>query len=129
MNLQELATDFNYSLIQSGDHLRFEDNRSRVDLCLERTGEDTVFAYFYARTTSWDFGGERTDLNDALSVLAVMFRRFFGVSCSLWDIPHPVGSAPDTEVYARYFTVDQPSGSNYRLDEIGIKQLSTQHGR
>jgi hypothetical protein len=88
MNLQKLATDFKYSLIQSGDYFRFEDNRSRVALCLERTGEDTVFAYFYARTTSWDFGGERTDLNDALSVLAVMFLRFFGVSCSLWDIPH-----------------------------------------
>ncbi len=86
--------------------------------------DNEFFVYIYARTTSWDLPGERTDANEQLSVMLATFLRVLSVaSCRLWDIPHPV-DVPDTEVYARYLTLDQPNNSIIKFDTDGIQRIS-----
>lgn len=71
--------------------------------------DQDIFVYFFIRTTSFDFDGERTDLHDCFSaLLAGIFRTSSSMSCSLWDVRHPV-SGIATELYARYITIGQSS--------------------
>jgi Restriction endonuclease len=121
--LRQLAKLFDYELIDREHSLSFEDARSRIQPRFELLGADEVFVYFYVRTTSWDFSGERTDIHDVLSFFSAMFLRNVGVSARLWDVPNKFSRIP-TELYARYLTLDQPRRSMYRLDPQGCQQLS-----
>lgn len=120
--LNSLATMFEYKMVDNGERIVFVDDRSRILPGFEVTGNNEVFVYFTVRTTSWDFDGERTDVNDALSLFMAIFLRVFDVSCVLWDIPNMFSRIP-TELYGRYITVGQPNRSNYKLDEFGLEQL------
>lgn len=93
------------------DHFIVSRPCSRLKFSLEFT-ESGVFVYLYFRTTSWDWDGERTDLNDVLSVLPAILLRIGPpyASCLLYDIEHPVGAMPESEVYARYIAFGQPTG-------------------
>jgi hypothetical protein len=95
----------------SKDHLVLSRPSGRLTFSLEFT-ESGVFIYLYFRTTSWDWDGERTDLNDVLSVLPAVFLRIGApyASCMLYDIEHPAGEMPESEVYARYIVFMQPEG-------------------
>jgi hypothetical protein len=42
----------------------------------------------------------------------------------MWDVTNPAVPVPDTEVYARYVTFDQPHDSRFQLDTEGCKKLS-----
>jgi hypothetical protein len=86
-------------------------------------GEENVFVYLFIRTTSFDFDGERTDLHDCFSaLLAADLRSTSSVSCSLWDVPHPV-SGIATELYARYITINQSLSAFNSTSERGIDFL------
>ncbi|KGW25021.1 hypothetical protein GSH05_32375 [Burkholderia pseudomallei] len=105
------------------DHLVLSRENSRLMFCVQFT-ENGLFTYLYFRTTSWDWDGERTDLNDFLSVLPAAFFRVVQpfMSCVLYDIEHPVGGMPGCEVYARYIAFGQPDGS-MSLSEDSIERL------
>jgi hypothetical protein len=62
-----------------------------------------AFVWFIIRTTSWDFGGERTDLHDLLSLtLAALLTATGGASCQLIDEVNPAGiPGLEDEIYAR----------------------------
>lgn len=98
-------------------HVVVARDRSRLTFSLEFT-ETGVFAYAYFRTTSWDWDGERTDLNDLLSVLPAISLRIEPpfISSLLYDVEHPLGlfvdgnPMPESEVYARYIAFSQPEG-------------------
>jgi hypothetical protein len=120
--LEPLATMFQYTTTGSDQHVAFNDKSSRIIPRFEATSDDDIFLYLDVQTTSWDFEGERTDLNDALSFFTAIFLRLFDISCALWDIPNAFSGIP-TELYGRYITVAQPNRSNYRLDEHGVEQI------
>ncbi len=85
--------------------------------------ENNAFTYIFIRTSSWDFYGERTDLHDCLSALLAAFLRSDGsVSCSLWDVPHPI-TGIETELYARYITIDQTYHTFDLLNKAAIDSL------
>ncbi|MHB8712510.1 MAG: restriction endonuclease [Trichloromonadaceae bacterium] len=124
--ITKLADDFGYTLYVDGRLISLHDERSYFSVNFEFTESkpDTAFVYLYVRTTSWDLPGERTDANEFISMMLGVFLRVeIGVSPSLWDIPHPAIPAPETEIYARYVVVDQPFGSEYSLDDRGIKNI------
>jgi len=105
------------------DHLVIARENGRLTFSVQFT-ETGVFVYLYFRTTSWDWDGERTDLNDLLSVLPAAFFRLVRpfMSCVLYDIEHPVGGMPECEVYARYIGFGQPEGS-LSLSEDSVDRL------
>lgn len=104
------ATDIGYSAELKGDHLVIGRN-SLFSFHLSLQEPDRCFAYFYVRTTSWTFPGERTDLHHALSIILAAGLRV-SVPCSpeLLDQGHPVAGIPG-ELYGRYISLNQPSGS------------------
>lgn len=89
---------------------------------LEGTG-DKVFLLLSCRTSSWDWSGERTDLNDVVSHLTAAFlRRVARMSARFILIPNPAVDIKP-EIYARYLIFDQPDGSSFRLDGDGLERL------
>jgi hypothetical protein len=120
--LEPLAAAFRYRIGDADRRVQFYDENSHILPAFEAAGDDEAFVYFAVRTTSWNFEGERTDINDALSFFAAITLRTFDVSCTLLDIPNVFSGIP-TEIYGRYLTVDQPTRSIYKLDEHGIGQL------
>jgi hypothetical protein len=126
--VQRLAKEFRFNATLGSFRHRASLQRDRFPITIgfSKAGKNCVFVYLYVRTTSWDFEGERTDLHDALSVaLACMLRILpSGVSCRIWDVGNPAVQVPDTEIYGRYLTFDQPSGSIFKLDEVGYSKLS-----
>ena len=125
-SLSGLADEFNYSLEVKEHRVSFQDSRACITLNLEFTTEsrEEIFLYVYVRTTSWDLPGERTDANEFMStMLGVYLRLEIGVSCSIWDIPHPAGEMLETEIYARYLVANQPFSSKYELNESGVGEI------
>lgn len=92
-------------------HLLFSKENSRLKFSLEFI-ESGIFAYIYFRSTSWDWDGERTDVNDMFSVLPALLLRVAPpyTSCLLYDLEHPIGDMPESEIYARYIVPVQPDG-------------------
>jgi hypothetical protein len=125
--LRRLAKEFGYKAAfdRAPRHAVLQAEGFPITICCDQVGTDSIFVYLFIRTTSWDFEGERTDLHDALSVLVCSFLRCLpnGVSSRIWDIPHPAVDAPETEVYARYVTFEQPFGSLFSLDTEGYEKL------
>jgi Restriction endonuclease len=105
------------------NHLVIAREHSRLTCSVQLT-ETGAFIYLYFRTTSWDWDGERTDLNDLLSVLPAAFFRLVRpfISCVLYDIEHPVGGMPECEVYARYIVFGQPE-SNLSLSQDSVDRV------
>jgi len=71
--------------------------------------DDHHFAlFFYCRTSSFNWVGERTDLHDVASVLfASTLRALSGVSCRLVNVLNPAIDVP-SEIYGRYIVPIQP---------------------
>lgn len=92
---------------------------------LEPHGEDVAVIYLYTRTSSWDLPGERTDANDLMSVLLAAFMRCGSENFSpmLWDVGNPAIWAPETEVYARILTLEQPHNSVVRTYDGSFSDL------
>lgn len=71
--------------------------------------DDHHFAlFFYCRTDSFNWVGERTDLHDVASVLfASTLRALLRVSCRLVNVLNPAIDVP-SEIYGRYIVPIQP---------------------
>lgn len=98
---------------------------SLMDLGIERISDQEIFAFGICHTTSWDWAGDRTDLNDVFSHFAAASLRFVGgISSRLIDVPHPVSEFVDSPLHARYLTFDQPNGSFFSTrDDSSANEL------
>lgn len=86
---------------------------SPFHLALHQSDPETVFPYVFCRTQSFHWAGERSDLNDILSVsMAVCLRLGATASSRLIEIPHPAAHI-DGELYARYLVLEQPYLTGY----------------
>jgi hypothetical protein len=78
---------------------------------------DSPKIYFYERTTSWQYDGERSDLHDVISTLLSVFLKLnFDISCALYDVPHPAIET-SCEIYARYIIPQQLNSWFNELNE------------
>lgn len=105
-------------------HAQLNRPGSPVTVNIEGDEENDTFVYLFVRTTSWDFPGERTDLQDCWSSFLAASLRLSKIkaSCSLWDVPHPAIYI-ETEVYARYITIEQSASPIRLLNKAGIERL------
>jgi len=85
---------------------------------------DRLDLYFYHRTTSWNFDGERSDLHDVISVIFCVFLKVnFDISCSIHDVPHPAIET-EAEIYARYIIPQQIESDYFSFDTKSIEKIS-----
>lgn len=122
--VEKLAKEFGFPLQSEGDIIHLAAPNAPLTINLDITGEVYAFVYLSLRFTSWDAPGERTDLNEFYSLFFSSFFRVLGdFSCTIFDVEHPVAEVPDTEVYARYFTLTQPNNSTFPFSEAGVELL------
>jgi hypothetical protein len=127
--IEQLAENLNYiassGIDEHGWYVKLERQDSRMITRFDIQHDSSAFISFFVRTTSWDVDGERTDLHDCLSTLFAAFLRVAPrpVSCSYWDVPHPAFVAPETEIYARYLTVDQSDPGNFFVTAQALPQI------
>jgi hypothetical protein len=112
--LSAFARDFGYECKSIGDSLvRLKRSGSPFTLNLESTPAGSILPYFYVRSSSWDWPGERSDMNDVFStVFSVAMRAALAASCRFVEIGHPVADIPG-ELYARYLLPEQPFATGY----------------
>lgn len=86
----------------------FTDSASGITLFLEIKEPNDFSFYFLERTYDILYHGDRTDVHVIISLMFASFLREFNceISCSLFDIPHPV--IPD-EIWGRYIMPEQTS--------------------
>jgi hypothetical protein len=84
----------------------FTDSASGITLFLEINEPNNFSFYFLERTYDLLYHGDRTDVHVIMSLMFASFLREFNyeISCSLFDIPHPV--VPD-EIWGRYIMPEQ----------------------
>ncbi|RAY17270.1 hypothetical protein DPM19_00775 [Actinomadura craniellae] len=115
-NLIAVAEECSLEARCNEDSLNIKLPHSPISLHFEKVSETTLFGAFYLRTNSWNWPGERSDLNDILSMLVAMFFAETGTaSCALMDVPHPAAYVPSGEVYARYILLSQPSNGYFHV--------------
>jgi hypothetical protein len=123
-HINKTAKEFGYQIRKGKDLIQLSSPNGPLTLNIEISSESQVFIYLFLRFTSWDAPGERTDLNEFYTLLFCSFFRILGdASYTIWDIEHPACSVPETEVYARYILLTQPSASVYRISEPGYLQI------
>lgn len=121
--IRKIASELLYQVKEQEDRLLLGRESTLLTIPFDFYEEKVTF-YLFARTTSWDAPGERTDLNDILSTLPAIFLRIESphISSTLFDIENPCGIAPEIEVYARYIAFTQPN--NYSLLDRSTETLS-----
>lgn len=84
----------------------FTDQASGITLFLEVKSPTDFSFYFSERTYDILYNGDRTDVHVIMSLMFACFLREFKseISCSLFDIPHPV---IDDEIWGRYIMPEQ----------------------
>jgi hypothetical protein len=97
---------------------------SPLGILIEDDGpNDRILTYAYFRTRSADWAGERTDLNDSLSLLCTAFFQAIGfASCQVTDIPNQFSMIPG-ELYARYLTFGDAHGSIFHKGKEAQRAL------
>jgi len=79
--------------------------------------------YFYERTTSSDFDGDRSDIHDVVSILLAVFLKLnHDISCSIFDVPHPAIET-SCEIYARYILIQQFDKAFYKSDLDTVEKI------
>lgn len=110
--ISEFAKKFDFQKINKNENGMsiLMDYFSGISLFIRFRDEDEIEFYFYQRTTSHVYNGERTDLHDVISVTFAAFLKGFDkqVSCAFYDVPHPaVPELNSFEIYARYIVPRQ----------------------
>jgi hypothetical protein len=120
----QIAKEYGLSVRGTEEHFQIG-GLGIITINAERISDDTLFLYLYCRTTSWDLPGERTDANDLHSLLLSAYLRCRSepYSSALWDVFNPAVDVPETEVYARYITFQQPDNSIVRSDEAALAEI------
>lgn len=112
--LKSISKEFSYDANCRDDGLIVLSRENTLLTISIRFYDNGVHIYLYARTTSWDGDGDRTDMNDIFSTYPALYMRVdIGVSCTLLNIEHPLGQGVNgainsIELYARYLTFTQP---------------------
>ncbi|KOY84525.1 hypothetical protein AD998_20230 [bacterium 336/3] len=90
----------------SGRFRIFTDHASGITLFLEVKSPTKFSFYFLERTYDIVYHGDRTDIHVIMSLMFASFLREFNteISCSLFDIPHPV---VEDEIWGRYIMPEQ----------------------
>ena len=113
-SLAAVAEDHQFQVQHNDEMLRLRIPCSPITLRFEKVSSTTIFGAFYVQTQSWDWPGERSDLNDVISILVGIYLAREGIaSCTLIDVPHPAAHVPTGEVYARYLLMSQPNGGYF----------------
>jgi hypothetical protein len=111
-----LANGLGYEYRRGAGVHRFQRPGSPFILGFEATNEHTLLPHIYVRTTSWNWPGERSDLNDIFSTcFAVTMRQASGISCRFMEVPNEF-SGIRSELYARYLIPEQPFLTGYPFD-------------
>lgn len=100
-----------------------------ANLNAERLKDEWYGVWFYFRTTSFEWSGERSDLNDVMSSIMVALTCKVGkFSCSLIDFPNEFSRIP-SELHRRVALPQQPENKSYQLTIPSIGELlSSFHG-
>lgn len=108
--VRRFAAEFDAELLQTPIGARMCPESNLLQLHLEYLNADQAFFYFSFRTTSWDFGGERTDLHDVVPLAVAALLSCTGhASCQLIDEVNPGIPGPYDEIYARLLVPRQPN--------------------
>ena len=81
----------------------------------------------FVRTSSWQFEGERSDLNDLISSVAAILHKTNGSSVSMLTMDHPVLDEP-SGVYARVFTFERHGLINFEFAESDFEPIKSIFG-
>ncbi|MEY9486267.1 hypothetical protein RKD26_002061 [Streptomyces calvus] len=118
------AEAFGLSVSQDAHRTSIRLPCSSLKLHIEKVDDSSFYAAFYMRTSSWEWSGERSDLHDAFSLVAASFLAESSmVSCALMDVPHPAMRTREAEIYARFMTIEQPSGGFYSAGVDGLVEI------
>lgn len=92
--------------IGDGNFKIFTDHASGITLFLAIEKRKNLSFYFLQRTYDIVYQGDRSDAHVILSLMFANFLRHInnGISCSLFDIPHPV---IEDEIWGRYIMPEQ----------------------
>ena len=115
------ANDYGYEHKSISDKLdTLQRPGSPIKMGLETTVEGTVLPYFYVRTSSWNWPGERTDLNDIIStIFAAVIRSDLTACCRFLEVANSFSGVPG-ELYARYLVPEQPFATGYLADDDSL---------
>lgn len=122
-SLKTLASEAGFTVTSGEDVTSLYLEGLPISVKVVEATDDKVFLLLACRTLSWDWSGERTDLNDVVSHLSAAFlRNLAHVSARFILIPNPAADLKP-EIYARYLLFDQPNESSYDLDDEGLERL------
>lgn len=94
--------------------------RIRSDVSLKKPYLNSIWGFI--RTSSWQFNGDRSDLNDLISCVAAILHRTDGISVSMSMIDHPVLDEP-SGVYARLLTYERHGLINFKFSEAYFEPI------
>lgn len=127
-SISEFVSDFDYEIVNS-DEKRIRiilDHLSGIQFELFFDEDESITFYFYQRTQSFIFNGERTDLNDIISVVFAAFFKLYKKQASLCliNFPHPaLPELDETEIYARYITPGQIRSTILDFSLDGLEEI------
>ena len=120
--IDSISKEFDFTAQCEDDIIHLSAPNAPLTVNFDLTGEADAFVYLLLRFGSWDAPGERTDLNEFYTIFFSSFFRVLGdFSCTIIDVEHPVAYVPETEVYGRYMTLNQPNNSAYPYTESGLE--------
>lgn len=102
----------------------FTDESSGITLFIEIDSQTNFSFYFLQRTHDVIYNGDRSDAHMVLSLMFACFLRCYnsGISCSFFDIPHPV---IENEIWGRYIMPEQmPSFIGFSTKEKRNEAIS-----
>ncbi|MGP3967388.1 restriction endonuclease [Streptomyces sp. 6N223] len=126
----QIAREKGFETDETASGARIRIPCSPISMQMDIVDDQTIFAAFYLRTTSWEWPGERSDLHDAFSVIAASHLAEKGIaSCALLDVPHPAARTAEAEIYARFMAIGQPNGGYFHSsdgDFAGLREIIEQ---
>jgi Restriction endonuclease len=127
--LEDFASKLHFSVRERDDIASFQIPCLGTSITAERVTGEWYGAWFDFRTTSWDWPGERSDLNDITSsIMMALACKIGNFSCSLIDYPNEFSRIP-SELYRRFAIPQQPENKPYKLEIPSIGGLlSVFHG-
>lgn len=93
-----------------------------ASVTIEETESATLMVAIWVRSTSNDWPGERTDLNELFAMMISLVLHNHGLSTQHILVGHPAVDLPG-EVYATYLVPRQPYPTGFPTSEAGIAQV------
>jgi hypothetical protein len=106
--IKKLCKDYSLYLEENNENgfRVFTDHCTGLTLFLKIEEQTNLSFYFLLRTYDVVYNGDRSDIHVVMSLMFSSFLRLYdeGISCSLYDIPHPV---IEDEIWGRYIMPEQ----------------------